>query len=187
MNPLFISHLAADFLLQTTRMVRWKMRHFWGVAAHGAVHAGVLALFLMPRDFATIGLILAIAAAHCLIDQIKILNQRRCNCKDAPLGRVNCLASLRLGLFGPSFLLDQLAHLGVLVAAAFAIPNFPSFWKSETGILIAVVTAFLSFGVGTWHLTHIPGQSETRQQKLAKAAILAFTFFCYIAAARIWA
>ncbi|MBI5412929.1 DUF3307 domain-containing protein [Candidatus Peregrinibacteria bacterium] len=169
MNPLFISHLVADFLLQTTRMVKWKMRRFTGVIAHSAVHASILALFLMPRNLKTLGLILIITVTHCLIDQVKILSQKR------------------YGLFGPSFLLDQLAHLGVLVATAFAISNFPAIWKSEIGILIATLLAFLSFGVGTWHLTHIQGQKENRQQKLTKAAIVAFTFFCYIAAAKILA
>lgn len=166
MNPLFIAHLAADFLLQTTHMVKWKMRNFMGIIAHSAVHAGVLALFLLPRNLSTIGLILAITVAHGLIDQIKVISQRRINS------------------FGPSFLLDQLAHIAVLAAAAFALQNFPAIWKSETGILIASLVAFLSFGVGTWHLTHIP---ENRQQRTTKVAIVAFTFFCYLAAAKILA
>lgn len=94
---LVCGHLLADFVLQTSWMVRHKARERKALAAHVLTVLGVQAACVLPVFHHPIALVFAglIAALHGLIDLVK--------------GR----ARPRFGLL--PFLADQLLHLLVLV------------------------------------------------------------------------
>lgn len=137
MNPLFPAHIIADFLLQPSALVAWKMKRIAGIVAHAAVHAAVLALFLVPllTHKEVVAAILIIASLHGLIDYAKIQFQKA--------GR---------GTFLQNFLLDQLAHFLVLAVATFAVNFDMPLWKSEMGIGILSLLFFFSFIFALWNL-----------------------------------
>lgn len=119
MNPLFLSHIIADFLLQTRQIVKFKQESNWGIAFHSIIHAAVMGLFIIPfrPDFA-IGIIL-ISVVHGFADKSKINLQKIIKTDSA------------------IFLADQFIHLLVLLSASILTPLLIPFWQSEKGIYIA--------------------------------------------------
>jgi Protein of unknown function (DUF3307) len=91
---LLVGHLIADFPLQTPTILRWKFKGGLWVLPHVIVHAAVLIL-LIRNPFA-VGIIVL---THFLIDWTKVALDD----------------GSRQGL---SFLMDQLAHLSVLLLVA---------------------------------------------------------------------
>lgn len=135
MNPLFISHLVADFLLQPTWLVGLKEKHAGGTILHSLIHAAILGILIIPQTFFTIATILVIALTHGIIDRIKI--------------------GLPKKSFELAFALDQVAHAAILILAIKWLPFNRIFWNSESGILLLSLLIFFSFGVGLWNLMHI--------------------------------
>lgn len=160
MHPIFLAHLVADFLLQPKWLVGWKEKSGRGIAVHGAIHALALFAVLAPRRFDVFTLILGIALAHGLIDAVKIRWQKKAAAFD---------------LF---FVVDQLAHLAVLAAAAWLIrPAVPTFWAGDIGWIIFAVLFLFSFGVAWWHLSHLQKfPLKTYAQRLTRFALLALVF-----------
>lgn len=98
---LVAGHLLADFVLQPWRMVAGKRSRKVWLLAHGAVVLGAHAALLAPFHFAEgFALVVAggLALSHVAIDQLKIGIER--------------VTGRRLAIF----LLDQGAHLAVIVA-----------------------------------------------------------------------
>lgn len=135
MNPIFIAHLIADFLLQPTWLVKWKKCSAKGITAHALIHAAILAILIIPQTFLATATILIIALTHGIIDHIKI--------------------SLPKKSFEPAFLFDQAVHAAILLLATRFLPFNSIFWNSEFGILTLSILAFFSFGIGIWNLMHI--------------------------------
>lgn len=135
MNPIFIAHLTADFLLQPTWLVKWKEKNAGGTALHAFIHAAILAIFIIPQTFLAAAIILIIALTHGIIDHIKI--------------------SLPKKSFERAFALDQAVHAVILLLAMKFLPFNLIFWNSESGILTLSLLTFFSFGVGLWNLMHI--------------------------------
>ena len=158
MHPLFIAHVIADFLLQPTWLVRLKENKTAGIIIHAGIHALVLGLFLIPKHFATVIIIAAIAASHGIIDAAKIRYQ-----KTHPS-------------FAPSFLVDQLAHLSILAIAAKLIP-VPEFWLSEGGIGILALLFFFSFGSALLNLQSKPSLGLGPEIKRSLLVTLVFLLF----------
>lgn len=167
MNPLFLSHIVADFLLQPTNLVLFKQRHKAGVILHAAIHAGTMYLLILPKNFTLGAVILAIAVIHGLIDVLKIRYQK----KNAG--------------FNLPFLFDQLAHAAVLIAAAALFPlsqvsKTYAFWQTEEGFGMAILFFFWSFFVGFWHIKNIRTDHEPVEGtafRRSVAVICAFIFF----------
>ena len=106
---LLLAHFLADFVLQPEKLVRWKQRQWSGIAVHGLVHLGIsfvlLAVYL--PNMGVLAAILLVAAAHFLIDWLKILYERGAK-----------------KFIGP-FLADQAAHIAVLALSAYALGDVP--------------------------------------------------------------
>ncbi|MCA9373979.1 MAG: DUF3307 domain-containing protein [Candidatus Gracilibacteria bacterium] len=106
---LLLAHFLADFVLQPEKLVRWKQRKWSGIAVHGSVHLVISFILLavyMP-NMSVLAAILLIAAAHFLIDWLKIIYERGAK-----------------KYIGP-FLVDQAAHISVLALASYALGNIP--------------------------------------------------------------
>lgn len=100
-----LAHLVADFLLQTEQMVEWKRESWYGILLHGIVHF-LVSLVLLAVYLPSMGIITAlvlVAAAHVLIDWLKIVFEKRAKRYLVP------------------FLLDQAAHIAVLGFAAWMV------------------------------------------------------------------
>lgn len=160
MNPLFLAHLVADFLLQPKWLVDLKQNDRRGIIIHAAIHAIAMIAVLSPRRLEVFALITAIALTHGLIDSIKIRYQKN---------KEN---------FEGLFLADQLAHLTVLFGASWLVnPNIPAFWASEVGRLIFVILFVFSFGVAWWNLSHLQKfPLKTLPQRFSRFALLALVF-----------
>lgn len=160
MNPLFLAHLVADFLLQPKWLVVWKEKNRRGVVIHALLHALVMVVVMVPRRLDVIALIVAIALTHGLIDSIKIRYQKN------------------VGNFEGLFLADQLAHLAVLVGASWLVnPNIPAFWASEAGRLVFAMLLVFSFSVAWWNLSHLQKfPLKTLPQRLGRFALLTTVF-----------
>ena len=162
MNPLFTAHLIGDFLLQPTWLVGLKTKKLIGVVFHSIVHLVVMGVLLMPRSPQVFALILGIALLHGLIDSIKIRYQKK----------------QRHDGFVMGFMLDQAAHLGVILVSIHFFPSFPALWKSEAGKGILFLLAFYSFSMAWRNLLRLKqiGQSGTALLFL----LIAVTFLMFM-------
>lgn len=161
MNPIFIAHLIADFLLQPTWLVKWKEKNANGTILHALIHAAILAVLIIPQTFLAIAVILIVALTHGIIDHIKI--------------------SLPKKSFEPAFLFDQAVHVAILLFAMRFLPPNQSFWNSLNGILILSIFTFFSFGIGIWNLMHIKNYPVYNfAQRTTRIFAIALTFLVFI-------
>jgi hypothetical protein len=124
---LLIAHFIADFPLQTNQIFTWKNKGGVGILPHVLVHMGVTAL-LMQRPLENIPLLLCLGAAHYVVDWFKV---------NYPTDEVS-----------HGFLMDQVAHVLVLVGFALWMPAFtPRLMTSfQFPVLVAcLLPAFLMF------------------------------------------
>lgn len=136
MNPFFLAHLVADFLLQPNWLVRWKEKYVFGVIVHAAIQALIMIIFLLPFRPEVFVMILIIALLHGGIDQAKIVATQKKHVS-----------------FQKALALDQLAHLLVLIAAVFIMrPAIHPWWASEAGIGVRMLLFFFSFAFALAHL-----------------------------------
>jgi hypothetical protein len=159
MNPIFIAHLTADFLLQPKWLAEWKQKSLGGVLFHSLMHAIVLFLLVIPADLGLAVALIVLALIHGAVDYIKIRIQ--------PTHTT----------FEPMFLLDQAIHLGAL--AIFSIYTEPgmTFWQTENGIIGLKVLWFLSFGVAMWNLRKLNAfPIKTPHQSIARFATITIIF-----------
>lgn len=154
MNPLFIAHLTADFLLQPNWLEQWKKKSIAGIIVHAAIHAAVMALFLTPQNWPSILAIAAIAVLHGIIDKFKINFNKKYEKFSAP------------------FLVDQLAHGIILTILTLLLPS-TLFWHSEMGAILLITFLYFSFGVGAWNL------AKNQTQKLERVSVIAIVFAFY--------
>lgn len=122
---LVFAHLLADFVLQTEAIALGKFgdgRTAWrALGAHVAVVALVNLPVILVFGLAGLGFVIVTALTHLLIDRTKIVLTKR---KDTPAGSMSDdnaegppLDRSWTPLPALLFVLDQLAHLGVLVVA----------------------------------------------------------------------
>ena len=127
---LILGHLIADFVLQPAHLVHWKKRHITGILTHSLIHLLVYLLVLFPyiQNKWTLIMIFAVSIIHLVIDQIKVKTKG---------GRKK------------HFILDQLAHLIVLIPAGYlimqlSIQNVPQYyqnpWPAKILIILILVT-----------------------------------------------
>ena len=125
---LFCGHLFADFLFQTSRLVDAKKNSIAGVAAHTFYVGLVQGVVVLPFSWSgrSLLLVLGIAAAHFVIDALKVR-----------LGRSHPRHVL------PWFFLDQGLHAGAILLAWSLWPlhrvDPPSAPLGTTALLLAVL------------------------------------------------
>lgn len=171
MNPLFASHIIADFLLQPKWLASWKEKHFSGVLLHALIHALVMSVLLLPNQPRIFVMIFFIAAFHAVIDQLKISYQKKQTS------------------FAPAFFLDQIAHFAIIIAAIFLFGATPMpFWRGEAGVGVLSLLFFFSFVIGFWHLAHLEKLSlQNLRQKTLMFILLVVVFAMFFMPAKLFA
>ena len=170
MNPLFLSHLVADFLLQPKWLVDLKMKRVIGIVFHAIMHAAVMVVLLLPTRIEALAAIFTVVVAHGLIDQIKVNFQK----KNLP--------------FDFLFLIDQLAHLAVITAVSALIPfSYPIFWASQNGKLIWILLFIFSFASAWKNLACLNGCPTNNKQALLRFANIAISFLAFAILAKVFA
>jgi hypothetical protein len=124
---LLLTHLVADFLLQTDAMATEKFGHGPQASRALGMHVGVVALVHLPLVviFGIPGLLFAVltVGSHSAIDRSKVLLTRRSEA-NAAAGAAPTAEEAATGpafdrawtpVPGALFALDQLAHLGVML------------------------------------------------------------------------
>lgn len=129
MHPLFLAHIVSDFLLQPAQLVQLKIEKARGVVLHSLIHAAVMFFFIFPLTPFTAGAVAGIAALHGLIDAVKIRYQRK------------------NPAFRPAFILDQLAHFLVLLAAAKIVRFNISAWQTASSLTAASLLFLFSYAL----------------------------------------
>ena len=124
MNILFtlvLAHLIADFPLQTDRIFAMKLKSSRGIALHVLIHLLVTAL-LIKDPLSHMPLFIILAVTHFSIDWLKLRfpTQRQV----------------------PGFLIDQVAHLTVLLFLAGTMPHLQSVLPAWL-LIIAMIYAFV--------------------------------------------
>lgn len=175
MNPLFISHLVADFLLQPKWLVDLKLRRISGIIIHSLIHAAVISLILLPTTKILALAVLIITVTHAFIDQTKIILQRK-------------------GVqFDSLFFVDQMAHLLVITAVTSGLvqtQGFPAFWATQNGILVSALLFIFSFAMALQNLC-LPGHAchpehvEGCSTKTTRYAAISISFFIFLLMARL--
>lgn len=133
---LIIAHLLSDFVLQPSKLIKWKMRSGAGMIFHVAVFAFVASVFLFPyliywQTWVTIG---AISVIHLLTDYAKIN------------------IALKKDSYSLPFLTDQAIHFASLIIGGYFLDkqNFklPSTWFFEniySNLTVWIVIALLIY------------------------------------------
>jgi len=105
---LLTAHFIADFLLQTDRVFKIKVKYKWGVLLHGGIVALTTAIFLLPYFSYPIIICLFILGSlvHIFQDKAKIIYN---------------LHIENNNLW--TFLLDQLGHISVLAVISYGAMN----------------------------------------------------------------
>ena len=124
---LYLSHLIADFPLQTNRIYRLKTESNQGILLHVAIHL-LVASILIENSLRNWPVLLVLGIAHFLIDWTKLRY---------PGYRQT-----------PSFLLDQFAHLLTVLVLAVWRPDLTAVLPLSVmwwGILLIMLPATLVF------------------------------------------
>jgi hypothetical protein len=126
---LLFGHLVADFVLQPEKLVKWKYKSWKGMLLHGGVHLGVnLILFwLFMPNITVILALLTLAAAHFLIDSLKIRQEE--------LG----------SKYGKYFLIDQVFHLITIIGIGMLLNDFRPVARVEGAYIVSGLTLLIFF------------------------------------------
>lgn len=170
MNPLFLSHLVADFLLQPTWLVSLKLRRVIGIAFHAAIHAAVMVVLLLPTRIEVFAAIFAVVVFHGAIDQIKVNFQK----KNLP--------------FDLLFFVDQLAHLAVIIAVSTLLPySYPAFWTSQNGKLVWILLFVFSLASAWKNLSCLSDcPIKNNRQAFLRFATISISFLAFAILAKIF-
>ncbi|KKQ70634.1 MAG: hypothetical protein UT33_C0014G0003 [Candidatus Peregrinibacteria bacterium GW2011_GWC2_39_14] len=143
---LILAHLIADFMLQPSKLVKWKSESVKGVIVHAGIHVVVTLILILPYlNLATVGIVLLLGAVHAFIDRTKID------------------ISLKSDKFVRYFILDQLVHFVTIILAGLAISslksgeimyNFiPSIYSDPYFVIFLILGVFLSYTMEIYNYT----------------------------------
>ena len=124
---LLLGHLIADFPLQTNWVFALKVKSSWGIALHVAIHVFITAI-LLGGSSSSLLLLLLLGLLHFACDWYKLNS--------------SCRSQVC------SFLLDQAAHVAVLVLLAILFPiSEPALveWIVLSALFYAFIPAFMVF------------------------------------------
>lgn len=131
---MILGHLTADFVLQPAHLAHWKNRHVTGVLTHCLIHLLTYVFVLLPyiKNSWVLLVVFAVSATHFFVDYARIGAEK----KDEETGKY--------------FVLDQIAHLVVLIAAGYLImmlnielPEIGFFQKGYATIYPSVIPSVL--------------------------------------------
>ena len=129
---LILSHALADFVFQTGRLYQWKVKSNWGVFVHVLIFAATAKLLTWPMvlDYPLFWVWLVfVAISHFVIDKAKLL-MNPYTIKDET----------------STFILDQIAHIAVLMTVFF-LPFPPlEFWFRKASWISWVIDKIPYFG-----------------------------------------
>jgi hypothetical protein len=170
MNPLFLSHLIADFLLQPKWLVELKMKRTIGTIFHAIIHAAVMVVLLIPTKIETLAAIFVVVIAHGLVDQTKVHFQK----KKLP--------------FDLLFFVDQLAHLAIITAVSTLLPySYSTFWTSQNGKLVWILLFVFSFASAWKNLACLNDcPIKNSRQALLRFATISISFFTFAILAKLF-
>ncbi|HBB02363.1 MAG: hypothetical protein US89_C0010G0014 [Candidatus Peregrinibacteria bacterium GW2011_GWF2_38_29] len=145
---LILAHLIADFMLQPSKLVKWKSESVYGVIAHAGIHVIITLLLILPYlNFATVGVVILLGVVHGFIDRTKI---------DISLKSDS-------DKFVRYFILDQLVHFVIIILAGLAISsltsgeiicNFiPSIYSDPYFVIFLILGVFLSYTMEIYNYT----------------------------------
>lgn len=105
---LLLAHLIGDFLLQTDKVFKIKVKYKWGVLLHGGIVTIVSALFIIPylHHLQVISFLILLSIVHILQDKAKIIFNEQIE---------------RNNLW--TFLLDQVSHVLVIFFVSLGTTN----------------------------------------------------------------
>ncbi|MFD1770026.1 DUF3307 domain-containing protein [Sphingobacterium suaedae] len=108
---LLLAHCLGDFVLQPKSWVNKRKEHIAYLFLHIAVHTGLLLLFFLPDLSKYWQTVVFIACSHLVIDSLKIYIEKRWTNKPFR-----------------AFIVDQLLHVGVLLAVVLYAYGIPPEW-----------------------------------------------------------
>lgn len=102
---LILSHLLADFTLQPTKLLKWKMKSWKGTFIHCLIFYGITLLFLFPYlgKVEAWAILTLLSFSHFILDEIKIKLQES------------------IGHYQTLFIIDQCFHVLFLFVAGYGI------------------------------------------------------------------
>lgn len=180
---LLLAHFIADYPLQWSRFLRWKVASEWGKVTHSAIHVLVSIFFLLPyTGNLSFWFFMAILfATHLFQDWLKIL---------AVHGEISD------DVF--TFLLDQLGHFCILALVLFfsfshevrTLPLLGEFYNNTVYIiaLMGVIAATYAGSVLLYYLrrTFVDERSPFEQGWDGMAERLAIFLLIFAAGPYLW-
>lgn len=126
---LLLGHLLADFPLQTNKIFQLKNKGLWGLLLHVAIHLIIMA-FLIVEPGQNWSLFLALGLSHLIIDSLKVYRPTKPQ--------------------APGFIIDQIAHIFVLVLLVLFAPTFQVveitpylFYPALIGAVLSAITMYV--------------------------------------------
>ena len=159
--PYFIlSHLIGDFVLQPSKLVKWKMHSIWGVGVHVLIHLIVSFVIFMPfflnGHFDLIYPIIGVNLLHFFIDHAKISYDLKHDSKVRP------------------FIIDQILHVMVIMIAVMSYGQgtyiFPdtAFYHVYTSLNVIAFIAILIFLTEVYEIYKFQLQREKNKKATLK-------------------
>jgi hypothetical protein len=173
---MFMAHLVGDYVLQWDKLAAWKSRELKGVIAHGVVVFLVTGLFVLLFDPGWWRGVLFISLTHFLIDAMQLYVKPPM----PPLAR---------------FMLDQLAHVAIIVIALVAggylelsrlTDQLTALSQSERLMILLlgyifismpawVIVKFAAYGLVHRSAPEFPGRTNKYREILERFLITTFT------------
>lgn len=170
---IIIAHLLSDFVLQSNRLVAWKMKQFRGVVLHVCIFATVSLVVLFPyiAHWQTWLIVGTISIFHLVIDQAKINISLKKDTYVAPFVADQALHFLSIMIGG--YYLDRLE---------FDLPVnffFDEIYKNPCVISIILGLIFLGYIIGVLFFQ----RERSRKMNISKIASFVGIYIFYVAAA----
>lgn len=126
---LLLGHLIGDFILQPKKLVQWKYESKFGILAHTLIHFCIYALLFwkLPLSLPIAAVLILVTISHFIIDQIKIHYEKS---KNRPS-------------YIESFLVDQFAHLAVIILASCVL-------TSDSVVYSVIILGISAFIISTY-------------------------------------
>ena len=157
---LILAHLLADFVLQPSKLVLWKIRSKYGVFVHVLVHFVINIIVLLPfilnGYYWPIAAAFVICFAHFWIDQAKISYDLSHDKKVM------------------AFLTDQLIHLLTIMLVYFFVQNLAlslpvsGFYSIYSDIRIVIFFSFLILCSSAVEIYHFQKVREKKRDAMLK-------------------
>lgn len=154
LSHLILAHLLGDFVLQPSKLVKWKMSSKWGVLIHVLIHLIINLLIFLPLillgHYIFLPVIFMVIVVHFLIDQSKISFDLKTDRHTMP------------------FVIDQIMHLSVIFFAYLILKqplSLPDtlFYGLYSNIKVILFLIFLILGTQVLDIYKFQKARETNK------------------------